>query len=373
MRVKFINDVSNHGRVVREFKEFVKSDEIVSVMLLLADRNTFSHQELTEFTRCYKPIFGGIFPQVVFESKNYDSGLLLIGLTEEVEIKIIENLSCPTTDFETQHDFKIVDDGYKTMLVFVDGFSKRIGSFIESLFNIYGIELNFIGGGAGSLTMIQKPCIFTNNGLLKDAAVMAVLKSNSGIGVKHGWEVLAGPFKVSHSEGNTILKLENKSAFDIYKQVIEDDLGKAFDCDNFFEIAKAYPFGISKIGTEKIVRDPILKQDDGSLVCVGEVPQNAFVHILKGKPENLVRASHSAYEEAKANLKSSNSTGDIFLIDCISRVLFLENDFSKELAAIGGSEKFAFGALTLGEIANSGKDYLEFYNKTAVVAIIEKL
>ncbi len=46
------------------------------------------------------------------------------------------------------------------------------------------------------------------------------------------------------------------------------------------------------------------------------------------------------------------------------------NDFSKELAVVSTPDRPLIGALTLGEIANSGKDYLEFYNKTSVVGIL---
>jgi hypothetical protein len=57
------------------------------------------------------------------------------------------------------------------------------------------------------------------------------------------------------------------------------------------------------------------------------------------------------------------------VIDCISRSLFLGTDFQRELAAIDDGLPMV-GALTLGEIANSGRDFLEFYNKTAVVGLI---
>ena len=60
-------------------------------------------------------------------------------------------------------------------------------------------------------------------------------------------------------------------------------------------------------------------------------------------------------------------------MDCISRALFLEHEFELELQAI--AEQFTdnhamFGALVLGEIANSGSGYLEFYNKTTVVSLL---
>ena len=61
----------------------------------------------------------------------------------------------------------------------------------------------------------------------------------------------------------------------------------------------------------------------------------------------------------------------ILFIDCISRVLFLGKEFEKEINAVYHEGTPLIGALTLGEIANSGKDYLEFFNKTAVVGCLE--
>ena len=57
-------------------------------------------------------------------------------------------------------------------------------------------------------------------------------------------------------------------------------------------------------------------------------------------------------------------------MDCISRVLFLEGDFDLEMKAARIPDLPMVGVLSIGEIANSGQDYLEFYNKTAVVALV---
>jgi hypothetical protein len=136
--------------------------------------------------------------------------------------------------------------------------------------------------------------------------------------------------------------------------------------DNFFDIAKGYPFGISKIGTEKIVRDPI-SEEGGKLVCVGNVKDGDYVDILHGEKDGLVSAVKIAYSEGSGKLESDVKF--TLFIDCISRVLYLEDSFQEELDAVATKDSILVGALTLGEIANTGSDYLEFYNKTAVVGV----
>jgi len=92
---------------------------------------------------------------------------------------------------------------------------------------------------------------------------------------------------------------------------------------------------------------------------------------LHGQPNALITSSGAT----AARLLSNNvsQTQRIFLMDCISRALFLEDNFSLELGAIdheGSGDSSIFGALVLGEIANSGSGYLEFYNKTTVVSLM---
>ncbi len=373
MKTKFVTGNNLLKQALEAKNTLIHQANTNAILMLGCDENNLTANDYIQLTDSSIPVFGGIFPQIIYGNKNYLQGVLLIGLEDIPKISVIKNISNPHLDFEEHLDDSILDEEYKTFFVFVDGFSGRIADFIQGLFNVYGIEMNFIGGGAGSLSMQQKPCIITNEGLLEDAAVVAAMKAGSSIGVKHGWESLSGPYKVSLSAGNLVQMLENKPAFEIYREVVEQDCGDKINAENFFEKAKAYPFGISKLGEEKIVRDPIVVKENGSLLCVGEVPQNTFVDILIGNPNSLIEATRQAVTQAQENTPETTTPKHLFFIDCISRVLFLEDDFSKELDAVADYGLPVVGVLTLGEIANSGRDYLEFYNKTAVVALIENL
>jgi hypothetical protein len=373
MKPIFISNISNLEDIRDSIYKLKRNNNAKSILMLSCDANDFSEEDILKLVDIDIPIFGGIFPQIIYNQQHYDQGLLLVGLFEEPHLTILKNISKENMDFDELLDPDLLDEEYKTGLVIVDGFSGSIDKFIDSLFNNYGIELNYVGGGAGSLDMVQKPCIITPEGLLEDAALLAVFKAKSGVGVRHGWEPLSGPYKVSHSEKNRIYMLENKTAFDIYRKVVEEDSGLSINAENFFEIAKAYPFGITKMGAEKIVRDPIVLHSDGSLQCVGSVPQNTFVHILKGNKESLISAADDALLAAENSFENITGNESVFFIDCISRMLYLEDSFQKEIQTIGKQNKTYFGVLTLGEIANNGKDYLEFYNKTAVVALIQNL
>ncbi|NSW90607.1 MAG: FIST C-terminal domain-containing protein [Firmicutes bacterium] len=353
-------------------------DENTSGILILAcDANSFTPEMVDEVLKqCKKPLFGGIFSRILFNKEILEKGTIVAGISQPVSTAVIRGVSDMSTDLdaiiEQTFEWQSLED--KTMFVFVDGLSQHISALIESMFNCWGLLPNYIGGGAGSLTFERKPCVFTEEGLLGDAAVFALADIKSGVGVAHGWKPVAGPLKVTEADRNTIISLNCRPAFEVYRETVEKISGESFDNTNFFQLAKGFPFGIIKMAEEMVVRDPIAL-DGSRLICVGEVPLNSFVYILKGDKDSLITGAAKARQLAEASYwKTLNEKKEkpltTFFMDCVSRVLFLQSDFNEELEAVYAGYPL-LGALTIGEIANTGKDYLEFYNKTSVIGLLE--
>lgn len=374
MKTELIKKDTSFKPFIDAIRTFEADPKVKGILIFACDDDGYTPEGIDSILKsCKLPVFGGVFPQIILKNKKYDQGTLIVGLEQKPDIFVVQELSNTELVYEDQLEVLSLDEECKTAFILVDGLATRICAFVESFFNIFGLEFNTIGGGAGSLSFVQKPCLFTNSGLIQDAAIIATFNVASGVGVKHGWQELSGPYKVSSSNKNVLSILDNESAFSLYKRVVEEDSKKIITRENFFDIAKAYPFGISRLGAEKIVRDPISANEDGSLTFVGEIPNGVYLHILKGELDSLVDAAGCAYKDAAKDIESESENKSIIFIDCISRVLFMEDDFDAELNAVYKKDMPMIGVLTLGEIANSGKDYLEFYNKTAVVSIIENL
>lgn len=342
-----------------------------TILILVAGEQTESAEAINSLLKQHKKkVVGGFFPGIIFNENKYESGFLVVTLENKIVTSTIYDLSEENTRKQFSEQGAI--DAYsncKTMLVLVDGLAKGIKDFIESVFVSFGLEFNYIGGGAGSLSLKQKPCIITNEGVLQNVALLVGLELESSVGVKHGWHSIAGPFRITNAVGNELRELDFKPAFEVYKEVVDSHSKKSIQADSFFDIAKAYPFGISMVGSEEVVRDPLLINDEGNIICVGELAKGSFVNILHGNQETLITAATEAAHLATDNI-TNQQFSSAFFVDCISRVLFLEDNFSKELSAVYNecNVNTFWGLLTIGEIANSRDDFLEFYNKTSVVA-----
>ncbi len=358
------------GALAALLESMAERPGVAGMMVLACDGNGFTADELDPLLRAAtRPVFGGLFPQIIHGREHLERGSLVVGLPLPPRICIVENLSDPATDIDA--GLAGLAEPGSTLCVFVDGLSRRIGATITALFENFGLQPNYIGGGAGSLSFVQKPCLITPRGLLKDAVVLAGTDLRSGVGVAHGWQVASDALKVTAADRNTVLTLNGRPAFDVYRERVEPMAGRQLDAEGFFSVAKGFPFGIRRLDSEVVVRDPLLVGEGGALVCVGEVPEGAFLHVLRG-------ASHTLLDAAAQTVRKADDAFDgdppeqatRMFIDCISRVLFLGDDFVRELEAVDRGEPL-FGALTLGEIANSGREFLEFYNKTSVMALIE--
>lgn len=350
----------------------VTSDPSVKgLMILSCSANGFQPHDIDPIlTTITVPVVGGVFPAIIYQQRHYEIGTLVWGIRHDFDVQIIEGLSQPHTNFQDGLDEQLADelDHERLYLVLVDGFSRRIGEFVSDLHDVIGIGTQILGGGAGTLDMVQRPCLLSNQGMLVDAAMIAGFNVRASIGIGHGWETVSGPYRVTESSQNTIKSLDWRPAAEVYREAVEEHSDALFGDKDFFDVAKAYPFGIARLDAERIVRDPVLMGEDGSLTCVGEVAEGDHVDILHGQEAGLIAAARGARAAADQGLQQSIDLR--LFIDCISRVLFLEAAFDQEIASVSIDAKPLIGMCSIGEIANQGNDFLEFYNKTSVVAAI---
>jgi hypothetical protein len=339
---------------------------VKGLLVLVAERTARDGDRIdTLATGMDTPVVGGVFPRLVHRGTVADEGVILCGLPAEPAVSTITGLGNPAADIQSQLDETPLENGDRTAVVFVDAYASRVEEFVRTLFDTYGVEFNFIGGGGGGLDS-DVPSLVTPAGLRSEAAVVATLPTESTIGVQHGWQEIDGPFRVTESDGRTVTALDGDPALDVYSAAVADHSVHTVDPDDFFATAKHHPFGLSRMGRENIVRDPYDVTDDGALECFGAIPEGEFVHVLAGETDSLVDAARAAHEDAVSTGKPDR--GPVVTFDCISRALFMDSSFDTELSAMGDDEQPAFGALTIGEIANDGHGHLEYYNKTAVIA-----
>lgn len=327
-------------------------------LLLIGEKTDISKMIFSDNT----VVFGAIFPRVVFGVQSFDSGIVVVQLSDETVINLIENMD----------DISKLSVPSDTASVFtiVDGLSLKSDDFLDNLYGTLPEYTKMIGGGAGKMTLKQEPVLFYNNTFYQDSALVLCAKKSIAIGVKHGWESIVGPLMATSCDGHMLKMINFKDAFAVYRDTVEFDSDKSFDDYNFFDIAKAYPIGIIRFGQDFIVRDPIFTDGKG-LLLVGNIDQNSVIAILKGEKEKLIEAARNAAKVSFSFAKQKpNST---LLIDCISRYLFLEDNFEEELEAVSGefpADVLLWGMLTLGEVANANQESIAFYNKTCVVGAL---
>lgn len=317
--------------------------------------------------------FGALFPGVIYDEHAYEEGAVIDILPTVAKPFMIKGLNDEKIALPPLMD-NIKPQKKLTSIILVDGLTYNISGLLEEMFNQFGNSIHYLGGGAGALSLTQAPCVFNAEGFFQDAAVVAFIDLESRLGVRHGWQKIMGPFVATKTHKNTIMELNWRHAIDVYREIVEPDAGVELTQTNFFEVVKGYPFGIFKAQAEDIVRDPIAFNEKGELICVADVPENAILNILKGYHSLLIEAAGEAVPNDEELAKKKNQ--HIIVIDCVSRTIFLGEEFPIELATInkkmkiGNSQATPYGLLSLGEISSYGDGYLEYLNKTVVVGVL---
>lgn len=339
-----------------------------SLFLLSCDANDFPLEALNrKLSSLPIPVFGGIFSQIIQERSNVARGTLVCALDVTAQVFHVERISDPATDLAAQiAGFDAALQAMPTILVLVDSVARRITSVLDATYDALGMNRHYLGGGAGALGLVQKPCLFGNAGVLADAAQLVGLPLRSAVEVGHGWRVLSGPFLVTRCEEATIHELDYRPAYEVYREAVEKISAHYFEQKSFPEIANHHPFGLKKWQGDIIVREAIARQEN-SLVCAGEIADGALLYVLTGNADELIQT----VGDVAGRLHFEG--GFVLAFDCIGRVSFLGERYAQEVAAMADAlpdHVPLFGALTVGEIASRDEGCLEFYNKTIVMGAL---
>ena len=340
------------------------------LMILLAEQCSLNLAEIqATLTRLEIPLFGGIFPGLIAGSQAHTQGLVAQVLPAQAGVHL---LRLPDRSPERiLQALPIPAQPRPTAIVLIDGLMSGVDALLASLFNVLGDQVSYFGGGAGSSSLVQRPCLFDGTTTYQDALLLALVDWPSQHGVRHGWQNLYGPVVATATAGTLLQELNWSPALEVYQQIVEEDSGLPLAPAQFADLAKRYPLGMYKEGNEAIVRDPIRPGTAQDLVCVGEVPENAVLYVLKGEADTLIAAARQA---AMDSLLPGQAARRLLVADCISRAIFLGDAFDTELATIaealpaGGPSPE--GMLSLGEISFHGDGILTFFNKTVVVSAL---
>jgi len=366
MRILF--DTSSRLESLQQSLHHLEEDpDTGAIMVLLPSGNDHPPSSLAPLLQAArKPLVGGIFPAVLHNGRMHHQGHLLLGLPASAEYCLIEPLDNLTEQILCALD--TTDKG--TLFVLVDGLAPRIGALMDKIYNTFALDIHYLGGGCGSWDLKNRDCILSNQGVSRNAALLCFAEGiRSHIGVAHGWQPISDPIKVTESHDDRLITLDWKPAREVYCRQLFEHTGMQIDDHNFPLLAPTHPFGIARLDAEMVVRDPYALDGD-DILCLGDIPAGSHIHIMHGEKRHLLDAASEARQRAQATAGGAPGRCQL-VIDCISRALFLGDHFQRELDAFSQPGLPMLGALTIGEIANHGDDYLEFYNKTAVVGILE--
>jgi hypothetical protein len=127
-------------------EQAVGDEETLGILILACDANGFT-PELVDgvLKECKKPVFGGVFSQILFNKERLEKGTVVAGICQPVSTTVIRDIGDISVDLEEMATFEWQALQNKTMFVFVDGLSQHVSALMESIFDCCGLFPNYIG------------------------------------------------------------------------------------------------------------------------------------------------------------------------------------------------------------------------------------
>lgn len=322
------------------------------------------------------PLAGAIFPALVtaqgfisqgawlFRSNRFPPSFLLDGISAPGGVAV-ERIAAAARQLLEQAP---PGAGRPTLYLIFDGMIPNIATLLDGLYLELADRVAYAGVNAGSESFQPMPCLFDGERVVGDG-VLGLLLPPPGVTVlEHGYEAPERILSATSTEGNRILSIDWRPAFEVYQELIRSEYGIDLTAENFYQYGVHFPFGILRANGEVVVRIPVALTEDGSLFCVGEVPENAMLVLLRAPVGDAGRCIGRLAERLGA-ANGPLAGRPLLGFYCAGRRMHLGEESLRELAALEADTGVSVlaGALSLGEIGSAQiGGYPMFHNATLV-------
>ncbi|MBE0495927.1 MAG: FIST C-terminal domain-containing protein [Campylobacterales bacterium] len=256
--------------------------------------------------------------------------------------------------------------GCQSFLTIVDGNDPLVGEKLELLFENTPAKAVVFGGGSGCLERQEYLYMYNGDGYTNKGIILLGSAKGFVTEARHGYDCVGDFSMISKAVHNVIEAIDFKEAFSAYKRLVHERFGAEVTPQNIFEMGLMYPLMFERAFGEKTIRIP--KETDGRMLkLAGDALEDTVVSLGSATKSKLLEASSACARAVVSQRREKD--GPMFVFDCVGRQSVLAERFTEEIdgvRACQGAGKLV-GVLSLGEIANSSKSYVELYNNTCVV------
>ncbi|MBB5203521.1 hypothetical protein HNQ51_000814 [Inhella inkyongensis] len=311
---------------------------------------------------------GAVFPALIVGTGFTQHGVVLLRLPEAMPQALVGELDGPDADTRLLNAARELATTSDHLLLFFDGLLPRIASQVEMLQTQLPGAIDLAGANAGSETFAPTPCLFDAHQLIDRGALFLALPPGQHAALEHGFSEPERAIGGSVSEGNRIARINAAPAIDAYRDLALSQYGVELDRESFYRYGVHYPFGVIRGGDSLTVRIPVEVDLDGALHCIGEIPLDAGILLLRAPAAN----EGDCMGHLARKLEMGNGAWQrrpLLTFYCAGRRMHLGPGAEQELEILQNriQAEIQLGALSLGEIgAIRPSDRAQFHNATLV-------
>lgn len=258
-----------------------------------------------------------------------------------------------------------------------DGITGNGAAIVEGAQSVLGKNFPIIGGSAGDDYLFKETFEYCGEKVITDSVVGIGIsgKFSYGFGIRHGWEPIGLPLKVTKTDGVVLKEINHEPALKVYQDYFGKDASDLIK-EPLARMAYTYPLGISVEGSDELlIRDPVVANEKGEITMAAAIPEGTTIRLMIGDRDAAIKAAKTAAGIARDQLKGKPPRF-VIMFNCMARNKLLGvrcNEENKAVQDALGQDVPMIGLYTYGEqgplLGKKGTPAY-FHNETMTMLVV---